>query len=371
MFNAVSRLVACGLAALAIAATSQAQAQLPPTGPIKPITGADLKTAPLRLRPLPARIFPLMTGKGSMDGWTALTDTATLGGASLLTAYGHTDIITTGADGSLYAASFDPAAPALIASWVYQPGGLVSEPHCGGYSKTGNPADPVYILCAGLTAAGTAKLIALDDHTGFNYENAIDLGGKSGPAAPNFLTPPALTFTASGWSHYFSYDVGVVVNGKIWQTHVRDADPATPWQALNETFRAAPVCARAVCYTPTANGSALRALPFSDGNTAAVTFGAPLATSPDAPVALSGEVAFINVQANLAVVVARGADSQLYQIAFDTANKVFAGGWKPDGGIVPANSWPSCVAVNQKPVCVIQGPDGKLYAKTLQGATAL
>ncbi len=377
-----------GILALAAAcagsapALIHAQANPTPKGAtVKPNVAADLKITPLRLQKLPARTFVPAQGKATMDGWTALTDTATLGGASLYSFEGHAGIVTTGGDGGLYIASFNPAAPAAVTAWSFQPGGLVSEPHCKPFKRQQDQAGQYRIACVGLTAAGAAKAVELRDTGGFGYDFALDLGGKSGPDAPNFVGDPHeqyLGYAGYGQLH-FEFDTGVTVNGALWVSRYRDDIGAGAWSTVAGAFRATPVTSSENLFTPTAKGTAIQVLPVVPTPVIPVgsnlpppyTLKAAVATSPLAGVALSGEMAAVTVQSNLVVVVARGEDAQLYQIAFDTKNNAFIGSWKADGGVVPAHTWPSCVAANQKPVCVIQGADGKLYAKTLQAGGAL
>ncbi len=365
-------------AAVAVALTTSlpaAMAQTTAAGTIGKQVGkiAAPSAVALQKRVLPKRTFtPIAVTSATMDGWTAVTDTATLGGASLMTMDGKSVIVTTGSDGALYAADFNASAPGLISDWSYQPGGLASEPHCAAVRMHDDTAPGYTLLCLGLTASGEARLVELTHApSGFNYARQVNLGGNSGPAAPSFLgavmdIPP----TPYSSSSKRDYHVGVIVGTTVWQYFVLGTENSV-WKPQIGAFKATPACLSMTCATPTLAQDAIRAMTFNyeaDKDTSLKED----AVSPKAPTALSGETAIVSLGTNKPVaIVARGKDTQLYQIGYDPKTKTFLGSWKLQGGAIPPHTVPSCVAVGMTPVCVIQGADGRLYAKKLASAGAL
>ncbi|QLQ12226.1 MAG: hypothetical protein HZY74_01560 [Brevundimonas sp.] len=45
--------------------------------------------------------------------------------------------------------------------------------------------------------------------------------------------------------------------------------------------------------------------------------------------------------------------------------------WVSEGGAARDGSGISCVAVNEQPICFIQGPDGRIYRKAFATASGL
>jgi hypothetical protein len=92
--------------------------------------------------------------------------------------------------------------------------------------------------------------------------------------------------------------------------------------------------------------------------------------SPELEAGISGKPAVVDVGGpNLALVV-RGNNGRIYQIEYSMLTKKF-GKWRDEGGFATAGATPGCVANGSQPVCVIRGPDGRLYAKALASTAGL
>ncbi|MDV6331235.1 hypothetical protein [Asticcacaulis sp. 201] len=333
----------------------------------------------------------------SMDGWTALTNTATIGGASLFEAGGAFQIAVTGSDKTLYTAAFTPLSPGPIPSTTWQNSPDVSfwsQPSCMPAREPVSRPD-YYILCAGLGQTGNA-LAAMLQRDGDGYYPTMepaDLGGQDAGSAPAFTGYSWVvltTQTAKSLPDLHSFDLPLYVwggaNGKVFKGSFRLTAMAStmkgvteagwfydvakqPWAILTTAQKAVPSCAldttqdTAKCVVATYDGRVRLFAAYIDPNTDTNT-----PTSPPLSVGLSGETATVRTKAGRRVVLARGNDGKLYQTAFD--GKSWSA-WKSEGGYMIAHTVPSCVAINETAICAVQGSDGRIYARQLNSAGAL
>ncbi|ESQ90484.1 hypothetical protein [Asticcacaulis benevestitus] len=354
-------------------------------------------------------------GNISMDGWTALTDTATLGGGSLIVGAGQTYLVTTGSDGGRYIAPLNPSAPGVIDSsqWMNLPDTLAGEAHCQTASCT-PPGDDFLFACVAMGASGNSLLcyISHDAKSGNIATRAkLDLGGVG---APQFIGSPGYSRGDAPWGNHtrwptaYSADIGVATAGsQLWTISSRTGGrqaydsafgfgpmvaPATAdtgWSVQKGVFGAPPsyppasseaTCAATCAATTLLSGHYDEAVSLyqtqQTGNAFVDEFlhleVAKLdGSSPASPKGPSGETTIIRTKAGRLIIVARGLDYQLYQIIYSPDSKTFVSGWKLEGGNVLAKTSPSCIALNEQPLCMIQGADGRLYAKKLVSAGAL
>ncbi len=400
------------MAALGLLA-GPARAEIPPraTAPAAKVAPAQVvsgrMTPAVRRKPLPVVAFTPATADfkliqfASMDGWTAISNAATRGGASLYTFKGATTVVTTGSDNTLYAAPFDPASPGMIASpnWENIEGvTFYSEPHCQADQRAKDKPGDYELICLGLGQAGNA-VAAMFSHYDGDFGFLIgpeDLGGQGAPSAPVFLTPPSFGVGlpkpgAPYFVELFDFAAGVWggSNGEVFTDPVKAGlytsqasnletwhiDNPRTWMVLKSTYSGVPGCAvtfstamPTLCAAPTADGKVRLFAPGSNANLVEAQFLA--GDSPALPAGLSGETAVAQTKTGRYVVLARGKDGKLYQIDYTMSTKAFSA-WKPEGGYMIAHTQPSCVTVNETAICVVQGSDGRLYARQLNSAGAL
>ena len=357
-------------------------------------------------RPVHRKALPQMTFTASsldlkliplanMDGWTPITNTATRGGASLYSFKGQMTIATTGSDNTLYLAPFNAVKPVLISSLDWENLDEVtftSQPECQASQRYTDKPDDYEVVCLGLGTAGNARLALIGRQASATKVLIdADLGGHDAGSAPAYIIPP--TYSAGipmADTPYFkqNFDSTIAVwggaNAKLFIARVSagnypeklDSVPnwkirdAVKWDVPAEPFTGVPGCSKtlnqAVCAAATADGK-IRVFPV-------LSYGAltPLnwkgASSAPLDAGLSGEVALEQTKAGRSVILARGKDGKLYQTVWN--GSTFSA-WKPEGGYMIARTRPACVTINEAAVCVVQGSDGRLYAKQLSSAGAL
>ena len=385
----------CGLmtAATAHAADPALAAKLNVRTAIKPnlaTTRALLQAAPKKA--LPAFVFEgaLLGGAtADMTGWTVISATATKGGASVIETPTGDQILTTGGDGALYGADFSPLSPALIPSSAWQqitdPGTFRTEPHCVqtyNFNETDQTPGDYEVFCLSTSKTGDALLGIFQHFADYGYAAGVsvqDMGSHKALASPAFLSGiqfegehddgtragtlryPFLagTFDKSG-ARLFTAKVPLAfdVGSTGWLTQL----PLTVnWNAGPGTFSGAPGCTDQLCGV--AAGDAVRL--FSNYGMNLTDTGSLSKPLPDG---LSGEIGMVKTKKGKTIIVARAKSGQVYQTVF--YNKAFTA-WKAEGGWMSAQTQPSCVAVNEQATCVIQGGDGKLYAKQLSSSGAM
>ena len=94
------------------------------------------------------------------------------------------------------------------------------------------------------------------------------------------------------------------------------------------------------------------------------------AMSPKLP-GLTGRPAVIFLGADKYIIVARGPGGRVHRISYVSDPDKFGTSWKDEGGFITKGSSPTCAKVANQAVCVVQGGDGKLYAKAISAGSGL
>ncbi len=390
-----------GLFAVLCATAICAQAQgttTPRVGPVVPPKSVVTPTTTyVPVKPV-TPVVTVIAIVPDMTGWTQISPRATLGGATLFSINGKTFVITTASDHALYMAPIDPAAPALIpsAAWETMSGteSTFSEPHCMTAKAGGDALENYKLLCLVLGAGGNAILASYDHTDQFHYLGWTNLGGHEAGGAPEFMGPArAMGNLPSQQPYYklqFSFPVGVWggANGQLFADRIVTGDLVTPglpgtkwvtaqpaWPVQRNGYMGVPGCAvsdgyGAFCALVNADGTVSDFdVPVSDD---AVVIAPAANVSPVLPGGLSGEIAAVMTHGGRLDIVARGKNGQLYQTYISrVGTKPAFAGWTSEGGSVKAGTQPSCIARNEQAFCIIQGADGKLYAKSLSPAGAM
>ena len=369
------------IAGIALATASPVLAEVVP-GRVAPTT---LPTAS-KLRPPPSTPLkiipfqPLLTFvplPADMTGWTAITSGPSKGGASLATHNGATFLFVRGGDDDIYAAPFDPAhiAPVASSNWTAFGVKTTSEPECRTYERKFDGVVYQEGVCAYLGASGNAM------YRGFGIETKIvtglqptDMGGSHAGAAPTFLKAPAMGGVENAsYITYLQFGVwdgasGLFVKNDGWAVGFGAIGPspdATKWAKLTTAFAGAPGCADDICAVISGKHVQLVKI-WGDGRAPQM-----LGVSADLDAAPSGKPTVVVMSGYKAAVVVRGADGHVQEAFFDSSKDTFTGGWHDEKGYITKGSTPACTSVNTQPVCVVQGGNGKLYARALTGASGL
>lgn len=325
----------------------------------------------------------LALNAGSMDGWTALTNGATQGGASVVRLKDNrTLVIVRAGDGKLYEAQIDPANPGTLPASAWRATGIAagSEPHC-----EANGQEAGY-FCAYTGPNGSARATWIEA-TWKSSEK--ELGGSGAGARPT-VTPgpythyvPTVTSFTSVHTEAYTLLVWDGADG-LWRYRAFDTNytsgfgasapesqlPADEqgWKRIAGNFGSPLGCASRI-------GSAVRCAVVSGGGIGSInltqlnpdnivgkslTKPVPGGTSKTAP-------ALVYTQGGQLVYVVRNATGRLYRQLGGNPSA----DWVDEGGSARQGSNISCTAVNEQPVCFIQGPDGRIWWKRMGTASGL
>ncbi len=321
--------------------------------------------------------------KADMSGWTALTNGAAKGGGSISSDGTYTILAVRGGDNDIYLTPFNPNSFGLIDSSAWTGLGINanSEPQCSAFKVIISSVTNHNIKCLYLGATGNA-LIRGTAYDGKSFAQIYltqdNMGGKNAGAAPSFLAAPDNQALQVGTKTYMNLAVwdgakslfvkrageGFSISGSYIP------DGVTDWKKLNF-----PVEGPVGCYQMggsfgqcalTVDGKRIRVIKFNDAESEPSVN----AVSPDYAGGVNGRPTIASVGAGKFVVAVRAGDGKLIQIVYNSNTKSFVGGWKSEGGFVTKGSSPSCVGVGSNATCVIQGADGKLYAKKLSNSAS-
>ena len=350
---------------VAVPVGKAAAAPLLPNGQkvTEPVVRLKVRTLPPFLKFIPIQ--------ADMTGWTPISGVSK-GGASIATTKGDNYLFVRGGDDDIYAVKFDPAniGPIPASAWSALNVKSTSEPECR-IAASGKEG-----ICAFLGDKGNAEyqLMAVDDgQVRYSYYGVHDMGGSNAGAAPTFLETPVsgtdnkvyglhLRFGVwDGKQTLFVREDGYKIG--LGGTGPWNAD--AQWEKMSGTVSGPVGCADDTCAF--ISGGVIQLVITYHDLTAPMTFG----KSPALPVAPQGKPAVVLMPAGKSAVVVRGADGHVYEAFFDRGHGTFNGGWHDEKGYIAAGSSPTCTAVNTQPVCVIQGSDGRLYAKMLATAGAI
>jgi hypothetical protein len=230
------------------------------------------------------------------------------------------------------------------------------------------------IACAFLGAKGNALYMTGTDDKSLSIAAPDDLGGQNAGAAPTFLKLPLMQSGNAGG--YSLFDFGVWDGGKAlfvrrhgWGLAITgfpyQAPGSTEWTKLAMPFDTAPGCDAGTCIMVDGNHIRALTIPGNGGNPSIA------AVSGDLAAGITGKPAVVGIGAGKHLVLVRGKDGKAYRTVYVSGSNSFSGGWKDEGGYINAGASPTCVAQGAQALCVIQGNDGRLYAKLLAGTSGL
>lgn len=363
-----SSFIALALAAtafLAVSANASTERRAKPSG-----------TAPVVLRQQAPVYLPLVPGMAvagnKMSGWTSLTNGATGGGAALAEGPYHKIIVVRGADDNLYAAFFNPLAPRKIESseWRQLISGARSEPVCASPTTS-------LIGCTYLGDNGKIVYTTLADAQASLARTGMgDLGGQGAGAAPTITAGPGKSASIPFYMDVAVWNGQGNLLARRYATQfalmgMTEAPVGTngnsSWTTLPTPVFGPVGCAEKRCAMVTGNKQIL-ILTISNPNQKP-TIEVP---APKLDGGASGRPALVKLASGkYAVVVRSDADGTLRHITYDGQKEAFDGGWVSEGGFVMSGSSPACLATNEQATCVIQGQDGRIYAKALSTASGL
>lgn len=352
-----------------------------------PPANVDLKAATpkdrvLTMKLMPIVYLPAITFTGDMKGWTAITNGATAGGASVVPiGADQAKIFVRGKDNVVYTATVNPGAPAPVdsASWSASNITANSEPRC---NKSFGSASSDY-TCVYLGPGGSARIAFIGvSGGGGSYE---DLGGQNAGFAPTLV---------GDTQHYYGTNPDTKQTGLIEQFDLMTWDGGigsfrltrltfqpmgmggygpvqqivksapTGWVKMKGAHPTPYSCVDQICVI----GDTVNNLRLVDAATTMADFDAipkGLGSSTAVPDGLSLKSApgLVRLGSGRMVAVVRAKSGKIYQSVIGNDRKFSA--WKDEGGFAPDGTQISCVARKEQPVCYIQGGDGKIYAKAL------
>ncbi len=392
-FIKVSAVLSLALASL-VPSIAEAQAGRPGRGPVtppqsvRPPTESELRAAPgvQIIQIQPTRTVPWGTlqafNAAMMQGWTPVTNGATQGGASVFKLGTGYRIVVRAGNSGLYEAPIDimSTSPVDASAWRSLGVSATSEPYC---LPEANSSENYF--CSYLGQGGSANVSRIANA---NWGSNWNLGGSNGGSRVTLARNPS--------SNYSGGQLVTSIRALVWDGGTRlfarhfanqggglagsqfvDTMPANlqGWKVLQGPSLTPVGCNRwtgsmDICAQGTTNGVRL----FSDPWSAAALGGAlpqTFATTPTFPEPIGRTAPEVtNLGSGGVVVVMRAASGAVYHTRRGNLGGNFSP-WVSEGGAARDGSGISCVAVNEQPICFIQGPDGRIYRKAFATASGL
>jgi hypothetical protein len=374
-------LIATVATSLALSAQAQPLLRLQPA---EEAAGPPPVTFSVRAPPL----SPGLLKSTDLSGWSAVTAGQTLGAPSVVRlGSGQSWLIVRAADGQLYGAPVDAAAPGLIPSGAWRGFSVAaqSEPDCRPVQGAGREQEA---LCTYLTAGGAAEVALLRFSAG--SATRLPLGGSNAGARPSIATsvrgyraaaaqlpdgsvslPRDVTATQlavwDGGTSLFRGEVALTGTGGMGSSSggVRNALPSGAPTWTKAAVSASPIACDGLQATTCAAAAGAVVVVAPDAtlahgrsDTAPVPGGLPRNVAPAVLATRSGKT----------VIVVRNALGRLYWT--QRSGSGFAP-WIDVGGAAKAGTAPSCLATNEAVACFIQGSDGVVYGRSLGTAAGL
>lgn len=388
LINRKITLLALAIAAVAGAPMSPAVAELPKARTAAKQTAFPAAKPAVR-RARSYKAMPLVTFKyvltyipiaADMSGWSVVTNGPAKGGGSLIKADGKLFLAARGADDDIYVAPFDPAnlVPQPESAWRSFGVQSTSEPNCNAAHNVPG-SDSGWGLCAFLGQSGNALFASFQAAaTGVWKIDTVDMGGSKAGAAPTVVdrvewVNDKVDGTQEVTAHFAVWDgkSGLFFKRDGWKLGPDYLDPAagaTSWQKLPSAFFGPIGCSPyafggGVCASVDNERIRIGSLDIDGKYTES-------AVSP-ALAGLTGRPALVYLGSDKYIVVARGKGGKVHKISYVKDPDKFGPAWKDEGGFITQGSSPTCASVATQAVCVVQGGDGKLYAKAISAGSGL
>jgi len=321
-----------------------------------------------------------------MEGWTPVTNGATLGGASIVKLPSGHRLVVRGADSGLHDAPIDvvnQSTPLPGSAWRSLGRTATSEPYC---APEHSSADDNY-FCGYLRSGGAAEVARVSSWGVGSY---WPMGGTNGGGRVTIGGSPfsgyALNSIETGFN-MLVWDGGTRLFSRVYQARqalVPGAQGAAMevsppelqgWKALGGVYLTPIGCRREVasmslCAQGTTNGVRLFSDPWSRTALEGAippTFAVPSPlptpigrTAPEITTTASGAI----------IVVVRAANGTVHHTRRPASGGAF-GPWISEGGAAREGSGISCTTVNEQPICFIQATDGRIYRKAFATASGL
>lgn len=367
-------------------APADPQRRAPTEQEIRAVAGPQV----LQFQPAPNMALGAVQGVNAalMQGWTPVTTGATLGGPSIVKLSTGHRLVVRAANSVLHDAPIDvvnQSVPLPGSAWRSLSITATSEPYCAAEIYSGE----VNYFCGYLASGGSAQVARI---TGSGAGGYWSLGGSNGAGRVTIGSSPLQGYSSAGMLdtafRLIVWDGGTRLFARDYQTSqagnlagqmsvAQETLPAAQqgWKVLSGVSLTPVGCRRdggggwSICAQGTATGVRLFSDPWSaealGGGvppTFAVTQPLPASMSRTAP-----EILY--TASGVTVVVVRAQDGTIHQ-ARKSGNANF-GPWISEGGSAREGSGISCTAVNEQPICFIQGTDGRIYRKALSTASGL
>ncbi len=311
----------------------------------------------------------------AMEGWTPLTNGPAMGGPSVVPQDGgQATVVVRAAENRLYLASFTPVSisgPLPSSEWKQTSLVVNSDVDCEKASGQGNR-----FACAYLGAGGAAFAVWMDNTA---YSRIIPLGGQNGGARPalfhepdTYVLPPSSSDgNTVPWLvdklSAVTWDGGVQTYRRHWLTHTSVTYPPGPpveayapelqgWKVLIGATVTPMSCSYFYCLVGSANGVRMFAAPSNSTTSGAIM-------SPELAAGVSNTTApeLVRTGSGAMIAVVRGNDGRIYQSRRSGTGAFNA--WRNEGGAARPGANISCLAINEQPICFIQGSDGRIWFK--------
>jgi hypothetical protein len=360
-------------------APADPQRRAPTEQEIRAVAGPQV----LQFQPAPNMALGAVQGVNAalMQGWTPVTTGATLGGPSIVKLSTGHRLVVRAANSVLHDAPIDvvnQSAPLPGSAWRSLSISATSEPYCvfEDYTAAQN------YFCAYLTTGGAAAVSRI---TGGGSGQSWPMGGSNGSGRVTMGGTPYSGYVGSLLETGFSllvWDGGTRLFARTYRLVAGPSVPAAEqglnqgWRALQGAYQGPVSCTIwaetgdvRICAQGTGTGVRLLSEPWSP---AALTGTLPptLAVTQPTPGPIAATPPEIVATPSHYVVVVRGQDGAIHQARRPRGGGNF-GPWISEGGSAREGSGISCTAVNEQPICFIQGTDGRIYRKALSTASGL
>jgi hypothetical protein len=365
-------------------APADPQRRAPTEQEVRTATGVQI----LQFQPAPTMTLGAVQGVNAalMQGWTPMTTGSTLGGPSIVKLPTGYRLVVRAANAGLHDAPIDVASqsvPLPASAWRQLVPTATSEPYC-----VPDFFSPTFYFCGYLAEGGSAAVARIGLE---NLGQTWAMGGSNGsgrvtlgPAPSVSVTPGQLATTLrllvwDGSATLFRREYATVAylapNGQFGTPTDTVLANERGWRVVDGAFLTSVGCVREgqpdlpICAQGTTSGVRLFFDPWRSQSQGGMPTGQIVTPALPTPIGRTAPE-LVTTSSGAIVVVVRAANGAIYQ-SRRAANGASFGPWISEGGSAREGSGISCTAVNEQPICFIQGTDGRIYRKALSTASGL